>query len=67
MTSFCEIYKLKTHIKDAIFLKNFSNPSYIELFPPNSLTRFQKLTAAETGLFDFNMLIGTVMKSYTPK
>ena len=67
MTSFCEIYKPKTHVKDAIFLKNLSNPSYIELFRPNSLTRFQKSTAAETGLFDFNMLIGTVMKYYTPK
>ena len=67
MTSFCEIYKLKTHVKDAIFLKNWSNPSYIELFRPNSLTRFKKSTAAETGLFEFNMLIGTVMKSYTPK
>ena len=67
MVFFCEIYKLKTHIKDAIFLKNLSHPSYIELFRPNSLTRFQKSTVAETRLSDFKMLIVTVMKSHTPK
>ena len=53
MVFFCEIYKLKTHIKDAIFVKNLSNPSCIELFRPNSLTRFQKSTVAETGLSEY--------------
>ena len=57
---------LHLFVKDTIFFKNPSNPSYIELSRTKSLTGFQKSTVAETGLSNFNMLIVTVMKSHTP-
>lgn len=57
---------LHLFVKDTIFFKNPSNPSYIELSLTKSLTRFQTSTVAETGLSDFITLVVTVMKSHTP-
>ena len=67
MSPFCEIYNLTNIIKQPTCFKNPSNPSCIDLFLTNNANCFQKLSAFETGLFDFLKLIVTVMKSYIPK
>ena len=65
--SFCEFYEVKSIMNQSTCYKSPTNLSCIDLFLTNSPNSFQKSTAVETSLSDFSKLIGTVMKSYSPK
>ena len=67
LSFFCELYEVKSIIKQSTCYKIPTNPSRIDLFITNSPNSFQKSTVAESALSDFHKLIVTVMKSYSPK
>ena len=57
MEDFCDIYHLKSLIKDPTCFKNLSIPSCIDPFLTNCSIRFQDRQAVETGPLYF---IGTI-------
>ena len=67
MTSFCEIYELRSLINEPTSYKNPLNRSCIELFLTNNVNSFQKAFVLETGYSDLHKLIDTMMKSRIPK
>ena len=67
LSFFCELYEVKSIIKQSTCYKISTNPSRIDLFITNSPNSFQKSTVVESALSDFHKLIVTVMKSYSPK
>ena len=50
MTSFCEIYELKSLINEPTCYKNNLNPSCIDLFLTTNVNSSQKTFVSETGL-----------------
>ena len=67
MMSFCNMYDLKSLIKEPTCYKNPNNPSCIDLFLTNSPSSFQNTGVIETGLSDFHKMIVTFMKSNAPR
>ena len=67
LKEFCDLYNLKTLIKESTCFKNPENPICIDLMLTNSYRSFHKSCLIETGLSDFHKMIVTVMKSYFHK
>ena len=67
LKEFCDLYKLKTVIKEPTYFKNTENPTCIDLMLTNSYRSFHKSRAIETGLSDSHKMIVKVMKSYFHK
>ena len=67
LKEFCDLYNLKTLIKESTCFKNPENPTCIDLTLTNSYRSFHKSCLIETGLSDFHKMIVTVMKSYFHK
>ena len=63
LDTFCSIWNLKSLVKEPTCFKNPNNPSCIDLFLINTIRSFQKTQVFETGLFDLNKLVVTVLKS----
>ena len=62
MNDFCEIYSLKSLIKDPTCFKSINNPSTIDLILTNNQRHFTNSTIIETGLSDHHKLTVTVLK-----
>ena len=63
LKDFCNLYNLTNLINKATGNKNPNNPSCIDLLLKNFLKYFQNSSVIETGLFDFNKMVVTVMKT----
>ena len=63
MQNFCEIYNLKSLVKEPTCFKNIDKPSCIDLILTNRPTYFQNTMVVDTGLSDFHMLTVTMMKA----
>ena len=63
MTVFCEIYDLKSPIKEPTCYKKRENPSCIDLILTSNPKCFQNSCVVETGLSDFHRMTVTVMKT----
>ena len=63
LDTFCSIWNLKSLVKEPTCFKNPNNPSCIDLFLTNFIRSFPKTQVFETGLFDLNKLVVTVLKS----
>ena len=61
MTSFCSLFKLKSIVKEPTCYKNPENPSCIDLFLTNCPRSFHNTCLYETGLFDFDKLVVTIL------
>ena len=62
MKIFCNQHKLKALNEKPTCIKNFNNPSWIDLFLTNSSMSFEKCLTLETVLLDFHKLIITILK-----
>ena len=67
MKNFCEIYDLRSLVKELTRFKNPENPSCIDLILTNKLRSFIKTGVIETELSDYHKLVTTVMKMHFPK
>ena len=63
MSGFCDIFGLKSLIKDATCYKNPENPSSIDLILTNSKFLIQNPCVVKTVLSDFHRMVVTVMKT----
>ena len=63
MTVFCDIYDLKSPIKEPTCYKKPENPSCIDLILQNNPKYFQNSCVVETDLSDFHRMTVTVMKT----
>ena len=62
ISEFCDLYTLKSLIKEPTCFKNYNNPTCIDLLLTNREKRFQNSTTIETGLSDFHKMNVTVLK-----
>ena len=67
MADFCDLYNLKSLIKEPTCFKSLCKPTCIDLILTNKKRSFQNSTTIETGLSDFHKMVITVMKSKFPK
>ena len=67
MSEFCDMYNLKSLIREPTCYKNSENPSCIDLILTNRPCSFQNSYVFETGLSDFHMMTVTVMKMHFQK
>ena len=67
LCEFCQVYNLKSLIKEPTCYKNPDKPTCIDLILTNRPKSFQDSTAIDTGLSDFHKMIITVMKTYFEK
>ena len=63
MENFCNLFNLKSLIKNPTCFKSTENPSCIDLILTNRPLSFQNSTVVETGLSDFHLLTLTVLKT----
>ena len=63
ISEFCDLYTLKSLIKEPTCFKNTSNPTCIDLLLTNREKHFQNSTTIETGLSDFHKMIVSVLKA----
>ena len=63
LCEFLTKYESKSLVKDKTCFKNPKSPRCIDLFITNGIGSFQKITAAESGLSDFNKMLVTVSKA----
>ena len=63
INEFCDIYTLKSLIKEPTCFKNINNPTCIDLILTNQETHFQNSTTIESGLSDFHKMVVTVLKT----
>ena len=64
MKDFCDLYHLKSLIREPTCFKNPLKPSCIDLFSTNCSRSFQNSGVVETGLSDFHKMNLTVLKTY---
>ena len=65
LKEFCDLYNLKTLIKECTYFKSPENPTCVELMLTNLYRSFYKSCAIEMGLSDFHKIIVTViLRSY---
>ena len=62
MKSFCDIYSLKSLIRQPTCYKNFEKPRCIDLILTNIHGSFQRTSVIKTGLPDFHLTTLTVMR-----
>ena len=67
LNDFCDIYNLENFVKERTCYKNTDSPSCIDLFLTNRPRTFQCTTPIETGIFDFQKLVATVLKTFYKK
>ena len=67
LNNFCDIYNLKSLVKEPTCFKNPDSPSCIDLFLTNIPRTFQGTTTIETGISDFHKLVVTVLKTFYKK
>ena len=64
VSDFCEIYNLKSIIREKTCFKNPTNPSCIDSMIIKRPKSFQNSMVIETGLFDFHKMYITLIKMY---
>ena len=62
MKEFCDMYNLKSLVKEPTCFKNIDKPSCIDLILTNKPKSFQDTKVIETGLSDFHKLTISVLK-----
>ena len=67
LSDFCEIFNLKTILKDKACFKYPNKPSCINLIITSKPKSFQNSIIIEKGLSDFHKMCVTVMKMYYSK
>ena len=67
MNEFCNVYGLKSLIKEPTCYKNALNPTCIDLILTNKFNKFQSSKTIETGLSDFHKMTVTVLKTFFQK
>ena len=63
MNQFCDLYNLKSLIKEPTCFKNRNNPTCIDLMLTNREKKFQNSSTIECGLSDFHKMTITVLKT----
>ena len=63
ISEFCDLYNLRSLIKEPTCYKNTNNPTCIDLLLTNGEKLFQNSTTIQTGLSDFHKMIVTLLKT----
>ena len=67
LRNFCNLFKLKSIVREPTYFKNPDNPSCIDLFLTKCSRNFQDTQVIETALLDFRKMNLIVLKMYFTK